>query len=71
MPSTSRIAALATSPYYPAFENNIGYMGLVETFADGRGWFRTSDLSRVKRRVAPMSEGPESALPSGMRRCAG
>jgi hypothetical protein len=34
---------------------------------DGRGWFRTSDLSRVKRRGLGVCQEPEPALPSGMR----
>src|SRR6476619_7220540 len=44
-------------------------MALVRTQAalDGPGWFRTSDLSRVKRRAWRVGETPETAIPSGTR----
>ena len=31
-------------------------------FVDGRGWFRTTDLSRVKRRTTPVRRRPDLAL---------
>jgi hypothetical protein len=34
--------------------------------SNGRGWFRTSDLSRVKRAPNGPEEGPKPAFPSGM-----
>ena len=35
--------------------------------SDARGWFRTSDLSRVKRPVETPEEGRKPAFPCGMR----